>query len=252
MRIAILLIGRLKSQRLPQKALLPILDKPMIGHIIDRLRLARRPDQIVLCTSRVDQDTPLATLAAQEGIGCFRGDPEDVLDRITQAARAYGADTVVACTADNPFTDPVYIDRLLDTHLEQRNDYTTVKGLPLGVATHAMSVEAMERACAIKATRDSEFYFGYFTQTGYFKAGALEVEDPLLRRPDLRMTVDTPEDFAFTTRIFTDLYRKERLFSLAEVIRHCNDHPEIPELNASIVQRPAKPIRLKETLEPAS
>ncbi len=248
MSTAILIIGRLKSVRLAKKITLPILGKPMISHMIDRLRLAKKPSQIILCTSVLEQDDPLEAYAKNVGIGCYRGDPEDVLLRITEAARAFNVDTVVSCTADNPFIDPIYIDRLLERHETDKNDYTTVKGLPLGVAAHAMSREAMERACRIKGTDDSEFYFGYFTDTDFFKSGILEVDEPLLRRPDLRMTVDTPEDFAFVTKIFSDLYRKEGAFSLREIIHHCNQHPEIVQLNAAIIQRPAKPIILKESV----
>ena len=249
MSTAILIIGRLKSLRLSRKAILPILGKPMLNHIIDRLRVAKRPDQLILCTSWVEQDDPLEALAARAGIGCYRGNPEDVLVRITAAAKKFGVDTVVSCTADNPFLDPVYIDKLIDFHHAAGNDYSTVKGLPLGVATHVMSVDAMERACDIKATEDSEFYFGYFTETGLFKAGTLDVEEPLLNRPDLRMTVDTPEDFAFVTKIFADLYRNDDVFSLEDIIRHCNAHPELVQINASIIQRPCKPIQLKATAE---
>lgn len=246
MKKAILIIGRLKSVRLVKKVTLPILGKPMISHMVDRLRLAKKPEQIILCTSVVEQDDPLEAFAREKGIGCYRGDPEDVLLRITEAARAFNVDTVISCTADNPFIDPVYIDRLVEKHEADNNDYTTVKGLPLGAAAHAMSVKAMERACEIKGTDDSEFYFGYFTDTDFFKSGMLEVKEPLLRRPDLRMTVDTPEDFAFVTKIFSDLYRKGDIFSLREIISHCNLHPEIVQINASIIQRPAKPIVLKE------
>ena len=249
MSTAILIIGRLKSLRLTKKATLPILGKPMINHMIDRLRLAQRPDQIILCTSWVEQDDPLEEVAKRAGIGCFRGDPEDVLVRITEAAEQFGVETVVSCTADNPFIDPIYIDKLVDFHHEHGNDYSKAEGLPLGVATHVLSIDAMRRACEIKATEDSEFYFGYFTDTGMFKAGYMDTEEPLLNRPDLRMTVDTPEDFAFVTKIFADLYRKESIFSLEEIIRHLNAHPEIVQINASIVQRPAKPIQLKASAE---
>ena len=91
----------------------------MISHLLDRLKLANRPDEIIICTSGVAQDDPLEEVAQREDVLCFRGHPEDVLLRLTEAAGKYGVDLVVSCTADNPFVDPIYIDKLVDFHLEQ-------------------------------------------------------------------------------------------------------------------------------------
>ena len=246
MKTAILITARLKSTRLAKKVTLPILGKPMISHMIDRLKLAERPEEIILCTSWVEQDDPLEQIAEQEGIQCFRDEPDDVLLRITHAAAHFGVDTVISCTADNPFVDPVFIDRLAGLHIENHNDYTSIKGLPLGIASYAVSFPAMVKACELKDKEDTENWGGYFTETGVFQTGTLEVAESWLRRPDIRLTVDTPEDFALVTKIFADLYRKESLFSLSEIVNHLNAHPELLQLNASVQQKDLIPIQLKE------
>ena len=140
----------------PKKAIKPIVGKPMIRHQIERLRLAERPEQIVMCTSPVAEDDPLEEIAQDEGIKCYRGDPEDVLLRLTNAAKKFDVDTVVSCTADNPLTDPVYIDKLADFHTEGGYDYSKIEGLPFGTFSYAVSRSAMEEACEIKADHDTE------------------------------------------------------------------------------------------------
>ena len=245
MNIAILITARLKSSRLPRKIVKPILGRQMICHMIDRLKLAKRPQQIIICTSTLDQDDPLEEIAAQESVYCYRGHPDDVLLRLTNAAHHFGVDIVVNCTADNPFVDPEYIDRLVDFHLKQRNDFSRVEGLPFGTFAYALFYPSMVRACDIKDETDTEAWGSYFTQTGLFKVGRLHVTDPEIMRPNLRLTVDTPEDFELISKIFDALYVEGRVFSLREIVRLCDNHPELTEINANVVQKVGKPIRLK-------
>ena len=158
MSIAILITARLKSTRLPRKVTKEIKGRPMICHMIDRLKLAHKPERIILCTSTVEQDDPLAEIATHESIDCFRGDPEDVLVRLADAAEKFEVDTILNCTADNPFVDPEYNDRLLELHLTEGYDFTRSEGLPLGTAAYAVSRDAMKRACAMKEETNTEIW----------------------------------------------------------------------------------------------
>jgi len=249
-KAAILITARLKSTRLPRKAIRPIHGRPMFCHMLDRLKLARRPQEIIVCTSPLPQDDPLEELARPEGVPCFRGDPEDVLQRLTDAAARFGVDVVVNCMADNPFTDPEYLDRLVDFHLAQQNDYSKTAGLPLGCFGYALSYPAMVKACQIKASRDTEIWGSYFTETGLFRWGVLPVSDPAVAWPELRLTVDTPEDFELVTRIFDELYQPGKVFPLSEIVAFCRARPELSALNAAVVQKAGPPIRLKQESAP--
>ncbi len=243
MSTLILITVRLKSTRLPKKAIKKIQGRPMICHLIDRLKLAGRADRIVLCTSKSEQDDPLVQIARQEKIDCYRGHPDDVLLRLTRAAEKYDGRTVISCTGDNPFVDPGYIDKLVDFHEHNRNDFSNISGLPFGTFSYALSYPAMVKACRIKSEMDTEVWGGYFTQTGLFKCGTLEVSDDALKRPALRLTVDTPEDFELITRIFDILSSENKVFSLARIVELCDENPELAKINQHIVQKPGKPIR---------
>ena len=245
MSTAILVTARLKSTRLPMKVIKPIMGRPMICHMLDRLRLARRPHKIIICTSTLAQDDPLEEIAAQESVHCFRGHPDDVLLRLTHAAGEFGVDTVISCTADNPFVDPVYIDHLVEFHIKQGNDYSSTDGLPLGTFSYALSYPAMARACEVKAETDTEVWVGYFTQTGLFRAGTLHVADPEVRRPNLRLTVDTPEDFELVSCIFAELYEPGEVFPLSAIVQLCRRRPDLVAVNAHVRQKAGIPIRIR-------
>lgn len=251
MSVAILITARLKSSRLPQKVIRPILGRPMICHMIDRLKLAKNPEKIIICTSPLPQDDPLVEIAHQESVFCFRGHPDDVLVRLRDAAECFDVDTVINCTADNPFVDPEYIDRLLDSHLQNQYDYSRCDGLPLGVFAWALSRSAMVRACEIKAETDTEVWGGYFTDTGLFSWGLVPV-DSEVRWPDLRLTVDTPEDFSFVSKIFEELYVPGEVFPLQAIISLCRARPDLVAINSHIVQKSPKAIRIKDLAECSS
>ncbi len=82
-----------------------------------------------------------------------------------------------------------------------------------------------------------------------FTWSVLEVSDPAVSWPDLRLTIDTPEDFAMVSRIFDELHVPGRVFPLAEIIALCRERPEIPAINATIVQKKGLSIKVKKVLD---
>ncbi|MDY6973315.1 MAG: glycosyltransferase family protein [Thermodesulfobacteriota bacterium] len=245
MNAGIIITARLKSTRLPKKVIRRIMGRPMICHMLDRLKLARYPQRIVICTSTASQDDPLEEIAAQESVCCFRGHPDDVLERMTSAADEFKLDVIVSCTADNPFVDPIYIDRLVHFHLRHNYDYSKTLGLPWGTFSYVLCHRAMVRACEIKAERDTEVWGGYFTGHDEFSCGVLKVDDSKVSWPELRLTVDTPEDFELVSRIFENLYRPSEVFPLSSIVDLCRRRPDLVEINKHISQKPGRPIRLK-------
>jgi spore coat polysaccharide biosynthesis protein SpsF len=244
MTAGILITARLKSTRLPLKVIKPLMGRPMICHLLDRLKLAKIPQKIIICTSPNTQDDPLVDIAAQEGVEIYRGDPDDVLSRLTKAAEQFNIDTVVNCTADNPFVDPEYIDKLIEFHLTNRYDFSKINGLPFGTFSYALARSAMEKACNIKDEKDTEVWGGYFTETGLFSWGSMNVDDPELHWPDLRLTVDMPEDFELVTQIFNELYKPDEVFPLRSIVMFLKKHPELIAINSKVQQKPGLPIRV--------
>ena len=253
MKTAIFLSVRDKATRLPGKVLRGIKGKPIIEHLIDRLKKARIPDLIVMTTSIHLDDARLAQIAVKNQINCFRGSEDDKLQRYLDAADQYGVDFIAVVDGDDIFCDPICIDRVTEAFLKTGADYITCEGLPLGVTPFGVRVEALRQVCNLKAESDTEVWGGYFTGTDIFHTLSLKVEKRF-RRPDLRMTLDYPEDFAFFEAVFKRLYRTGDVFSLDEIILLLDHHPEIVALNQGVQQlyrdhiKSAAPVRLKSHL----
>jgi len=231
MKVGYLITGRLKSTRLPRKLLIKVKGKPIVSHMIDRLKLAKNVDEIVICTSDNEQDKPLSNIAKENNIKCFFGDPDDVLSRLLGAAEYFNLDYILNITADCPFVDPAYADSIVESYKETNSDLIRQFDLPHGVFSYGIKVEALRKVISIKDSCDTEVWGRYFTDTGLFKVLDLDVKNKDHRRPGLRMTLDYPEDLDFFNAIFDALYEKDRVFSLTEILNFLDKNPKIIDIN---------------------
>lgn len=225
--------------------------KPLIEHLIERIKLAQYPDLIVLCTSTLEEDTSLVDIAKRLDIHAFRGNVSDVLDRCLKAALSYDVDFFAIVEGDEVFCEAEYIDRVIKLFLETDADYVNVDGLPLGAYVVGIKTEALHRLCEIKEGADSDGWPRYFTETGLFHVETLIVEDDALCLPECRMTLDYPEDFELVKEIFDRLYVPGRIFTLREIIALLHSNPELLGINRHLIAvyaeacREFPPIRLK-------
>jgi spore coat polysaccharide biosynthesis protein SpsF len=185
------------STRLPGKVLLPIGTRPLLGHVIGRLNMLKHPHTAVVATSILPADDAIAAWCEKEGVACFRGSEQDVLTRYASAARQFDLDPVIRLTADNPFTDMEELDRLIDLHLAQGNDFSqSFAALPIGVGAEIFSAAALSQSAREgHAPHHREHVDEYMIENPQlFRSGALAVEGAK-NRPDIRLTVDTEEDY---------------------------------------------------------
>lgn len=234
MKVGFLITGRLKSTRLPKKLLLNIRGKSVLTHMLDRLKLAKNVDEIIICTSTEDQDKPLGELAKENNVKCFFGDPDDVLSRLLGAANKFNLDYILNITADCPFVDPFYADKIVEEYLKTEADLIRQFDLPHGAFSYGIKVDALKNVVAIKDSKDTEVWGRYFTDTGLFNVIDLDVLNHKHKRPGLRMTLDYPEDFSFFKAVFDELYVEGEVFTLTQILELLDNKPEITKLNSNL------------------
>ena len=237
MKTGFLIIGRLKSTRLPKKLLLNIQGRPILAHMFDRIKQCKRVDEIILCTSTNPQDDPLEDLAKQENVSVFRGDENDVIKRLYDAAIAFKLDYIVHITADCPFVDHVYTDKVVEAYEKTGADLIRALDLPHGAFCYGIKPGALKKVVDIKDSSNTEVWGRYFTDTGLFKVYDLPITNPLHRKKDLRMTLDYPEDYEFFKKVFEALYMPGIIFSLDEILNYLEAHPEVVAINNEAEER---------------
>ena len=138
------IIARTNSHRLPNKVLRLIAGKPMIEHLIERVKRVRNIDKIYLCTSIHPDDTRLESLAKKTGISFYRGSENSVIDRMLEVAKLEDASNVIRITGDNIFSDSVYMEIMVEHHTRNKSDYTRTELLPIGITSEVISVSALQ------------------------------------------------------------------------------------------------------------
>jgi spore coat polysaccharide biosynthesis protein SpsF len=202
LRPGIILQARHASSRLPGKALATIGPRTILQHCLRRL-LATGVARIVLATTTNAEDDALAAIGERAGVAVFRGSSEDVLGRFAAAAERYELDPVIRATADNPAVDPSAASRLLNAIRRSQADYACETGLPVGAALEIMTAPALHYAAsAATSLYDREHVTTFIKSHPHTFHIAMVPAPAALTAPDLRLTVDTPQDLEWVRELF--------------------------------------------------
>jgi len=251
MKATVIIQARMGSTRLPGKIMKKLEGRTVLEHDIIRVRTARRVEQVVVATSDLAADDPVAAEALRAGAAVTRGSEQDVLARYRQAAVEHGAELIVRVTSDCPLLDPALLDEMLaevqaaaaagrpyDYYSNTLGRRTFPTGLDLEIFTR----QALERAFReARRPHEREHVTPYFYQNpGLFHLGGMTAPEDNSRH---RWTLDTPADLEFIRRVYDALYREDRLFTTADVLRLLAEQPEIMAINSAVQAKTMAPGR---------
>lgn len=227
------------STRLPGKVLLPACGKPLLAHLIERLQRVPNLDAIVVATTVNGSDDPIVELAQGMRVECFRGSEEDVLYRVLGAAQTYGADVIVEITSDCPAIDPNIVKHCIDEFFASGADYVENSQYPGGMNFTAFATKTLAEVEIF--TRNDPLAREHVSLPIYKHPDRYRpyyvVAPPELSRPDIYIELDEPSDYEMIKAIFEALYPINPEFTLADILKFLDAHPEILELNANVKRR---------------
>lgn len=236
--ILAILQARITSTRLPGKVLKDIIGKPMLIHEVERIRNSKLIDKIVVATSCDKSDDILVKVCQKYNIDVFRGNLDNVLERYYYCAREYKADSIVRLTGDCPVIDWEIIDKVIQLHLKEHNDYTsnTVEcTYPDGLDVEVMSYETLKKVYMnAKLPSELEHVTKYiYNHSNLFKIGCLKNETDLSK---FRLTVDQSEDLEVIKLIFEYFHNRKDKFLLNDVVGFLKNNQNIVEINSNILR----------------
>ena len=234
-KIVAIIQARMNSTRLPGKVMKKIGDKYILEILVSRLKKSSFLDSIVIATTTNDEDVIIEALSKAIGVHCYRGSEENVLERYAETSNIFGADVLVRVTSDNPLTDVELMDKLIETHLNMKSDYTYCSDAPLGLSTEIISSDVINYInlnANTKAEREHVTLY-ILNNSKHFKI--LKFNSNLLNQ-DIRLTVDTEEDLKLMHNIFRNLGDLDNI-KTNELIEFLNNNPEICKINALVKQK---------------
>lgn len=238
MRIVAIIQARMGSTRLPQKVLTDLCGKPMLWHIVNRVRQSGLVNDVVVATSVEQADDAVERMAKENGILCWRGSQDNVLERFYDCASHYQAEIVLRLTGDNALVDAGLIDMGITYFKENKFDYICYReGLPLGMAveifTYAALKQAYENAGDAQCLEHVTPYL--YKNPDLFQA--MRVPCIGENYSHLRWTMDTEQDKALITDIYETLYDGNHYFSFEDILKEYASHPQWMHMNESVEQK---------------
>jgi len=241
-----IIVARMESTRLPGKAMLPILGRPMIERMIERVRHSRYVTQIIIATTELASDDVLAALAKRLGVECFRGSVDDVLKRIHAAAATVDAELLVELLGDNPLVHSDLIDDVIDFYHANQCDYAAsvtteyphagpkIATFPIGIRVQVFTPAVLDQCQQLASTsyhlENSTTYIYEHPEKfklGYFEAKGKWTE---LNRSELTFAVNYQQNLDLVSQLFELCYPRDANFSLSAMLQVLDETPWLASL----------------------
>ncbi|MBO6503826.1 MAG: NTP transferase domain-containing protein [Kordiimonadaceae bacterium] len=246
--------ARLSSSRLPGKQLLELAGRPLIAHIVTRLREISAISEIIVATTNEAVNKPLVAWAQRAGVTAFdwAGDQNDVVGRVDAAFKASGADRFVYVCGDCPFIEPKTIENLIEASKEVGQDGIALlqpneNGAPfIHEGFDVFNGVFWDQMVAVAHEPFEREHVGAV----YFHLNKVEPsevkwvdENPVYAEINHRLSVDTPQDYAFAQSLYDQWYEshdKSEIVDLRWVISKLQSEPELIAMNAHVHQKAVK------------
>ncbi|WP_459478709.1 cytidylyltransferase domain-containing protein [Clostridium saccharoperbutylacetonicum] len=216
MKILCIVQARMGSERLPGKVMKEINEKPMISYTLNSLKKSKYIDEIVLATSTLELNNPLAEYVKNINFNVFRGEDEDnVLERYKLVADKYAGDVIIRVTGDCPLINPIIVDHVVTKFLMYDYDYvrldvpdTFQRGFDVEVFSKEALNKVYDKVCSKENINNKDYApfrehvtFYIYNHQDEFKVGYVKGEDKYFENREVNLSVDTWEDFDRVTVI---------------------------------------------------
>ena len=243
MKIGAIVQARTSSTRFPKKVLM---DLPynsgitVLEQVINRLKQSKYLDTIIIATTNDKEDDKIVKIANNMNVNYYRGNKFNVLERYYEAAKNNDLDIIIRITSDCPCIDYTLMDNIIKSHIKNSSDYTSNKigeTYPIGLDVEVFNFDVLEIAF-LNAQYDYEKEhvtpYIYKTAPEKFKINPYISNE---NNSNLRVTLDTFEDYSLLCCIYDNLYEINNFFTLEDILKLFNEKPWIKTFNRNILQK---------------
>tara|TARA_Y100001968_G_C19442894_1_gene763572 strand:+ start:2130 stop:2864 length:735 start_codon:yes stop_codon:yes gene_type:complete len=241
MKIVSTIEARMTSSRLPGKPLFKANNATMLEHLVNRLKSIDLIDEIILATTINKEDDALVAEAEELNISTFRGDEDNVMKRVIDAAESRNGELVVEITADCPIIDPVIINESINIFISNNYDYVgnaLVRSYPDGMDTQVFSLDTLKKSYSMTNSKlDYEHVTLHIRNNPkLFKHFDMIAPDNLYW-PDLGLTLDEEKDYILIKKIIEHFGNNNNLFSCKEILDYLKINPDLLDINKSVKRK---------------
>jgi glutamate-1-semialdehyde 2,1-aminomutase len=231
-KVIVIIQARLTSKRFPNKIIQKLEKKTLINFLIDRIRISKKIDKIILAVPNNREHKKLKKII--KNVDFFFGNEEDVLDRYYKAAKKFGGSTIIRICGDCPFVDYKIIDKILNIFKSKNFDYvsnTLKPTFPDGLDVEVFSFSVLEKAWKKAKTKlDREHVTQYIVKNSKFKKYNYFYKKDLSK---IRLTIDEMIDLKQIRAVYFHL-KKNNNFGIDDIFRLYKKNKKIFNMNSLI------------------
>ena len=200
----------------------------IIEYLVEYIKKTEFVTDIILAIADTKGNNIYADLAEKKGWKYIFGDEIDVLDRIIKASKKFDTEIILRGSSESPFLYYNSIDELYVDHIDGHYDLTKISNLPEGAGYSINSIDALMTCHRRGSSRHRSELINSYMYDNQDQFKILEkTPDKKLCRPDVRITVDYPEDLVFCRKVYKDLDNKDSLIEIESIIDYWDENPAI-------------------------
>ena len=235
-KIGCIIQARLNSKRFPGKILMPVSNKSLLQYQLERLKKLKSLNSLIVATTRSKQDDQIKRIVRSQKLTIYRGDENNVLKRYYECAKIYKLSIIIRITADCPLIDIKYVDKLLQFFLKNNYDYLSnldLNYLPDGFHCEIFNFKSLEKAYkSAKSKFDKEHVTSFlWSNPKIFSIFHYRGKKLKYHSKKIRLTLDYFEDYILIKKIFDNLYKKNKFFSLSQILQFLNKNRSFLKIN---------------------
>lgn len=239
MKVVATLACRVQSKRLYAKPLQFIdieNELTILEYLVGFLKTCAGIHEIVLAISEGVENRPFEILAKKMKVLYVIGPEQDVQKRLIMAAEKVKGDIIYRVTTECPFIFMDTFNEVLDKHIVNKAALTVIEGLPEGTYYEIINLVDLKAAHRDGEDRHrSELCTLYMVENpDIFFLQRLRTDSSRLQRPDIRLTVDYPEDLIVVREVYKALKKEGQYINVADIIDYLDTHPKLKEVNGWI------------------
>ena len=239
MKYLVLIQARCGSTRFPNKVLADLAGKTDLEWVIERVKKAKKVDEVMVITSIEKNNLPLIELCTKLDTRVFVGSEEDVLDRYYQAAKLLNPEYVIRITADCPLFDWRYLDMAIEL-MESDTDYLAelTESFPDGLDIEIITFKALKESWEDAKLSSEREHVTQYVRKHPEKYKLQNLECPISNIGDKRWTLDEDRDYEMISRVYNHFVVENGKtdFVTEDILDFLNENPEIELLNSGIMR----------------
>ncbi len=222
----VIIQARIDSKRLPKKMFKKIGNYYLIEWVVERVKMAKSVDKIILATTTKNIDKRFKTICQKFNIDFFEGEENDVLSRFISSVKKINNPNIIRVCADNPFIDPDQIDLLISIYTKYKYDYVCNHQNKInsryadGFGAEIFSLDLLKKINNLAVDRKHREHITLFIwkNRSKFKIHSIKA-DKNLAYPKLKFDIDTLEDYERINR-FVKKFNINFKTSAEKIVKH--------------------------------